>query len=649
MQRRDGSTFLWEFVHPLKLLAQAIEDSPALAALYARAIAEKPPSMQQPWRLILGWDEFVPGNKLRVDNRRKCMNLSFNFLELGPAALCQDWTWLTPVCVRSSVLREVEGGWSCMLRQFLRLLLLSPSGLCTAGVPLLLGGEPKLLHARVSVMLSDGDGQRLAWDWKGSASLKPCFRHFNVFKKNSDLAHRRAGYVEITCHDPMAFSRMPTPDLFVAVDALVLAQRRVQERTMTKRRLEDLERAHGLNANPDGILADFVLRPYVDPISAMAYDWVHTFLQDGTFTVEAFEFLRSAEAHGVRASDIRTFLKDESWSFPAASRAKAKVLHRVFDEYRSQSSQEAEKLKCTASELLGLYGLLRHFIETRVGDHADLAAKRASFQAACSCLDLILFAKRGLASCDEVAPRLLQASCRHLQLHIAAYGHSHIKPKHHWALDIADQIRDHDCVLDAFIIERIHLQVKVVAEHVRNTTRFERSVLSGVLNNQLRRASQASDVAGLRGPSAHLPGSLGVQVAARLEWLALQATCPSRKHPDNGRRKTRKSTWIPQTQITYGCRNHTQKHIHSRVGVHPKVSVGDIVFRIGVAGQVVACCLAGPDLCVLVHLLAQPAAVSEHSATWRPTDAREVWLASEVEQCLAWSTTVEGRVLVVRR
>ena len=52
MKRTDGSTFLWELVHPLKMLAQAIEDSPALAALYSRAITEKPPSMQQPWRLI---------------------------------------------------------------------------------------------------------------------------------------------------------------------------------------------------------------------------------------------------------------------------------------------------------------------------------------------------------------------------------------------------------------------------------------------------------------------------------------------------------------------------------------------------------------------------------------------------------------------
>lgn len=601
MQKTDGSTFLWEFVNPLKMLPQLIEESPALANLYTKAISEKPPSMNDPWQLILGWDEFAPGNKLKVDNRRKCMNLSFNFLELGPAALSQDWTWLTPVCIRSCVIREVSGGWPCLLRQFLRLLLLSPSGLCTGGVPIMLGGQPHLLHARVAVMLSDGDGQRLAWDWKGSASLKPCFRHFNVFKKNSNLAHRRPGYVEITCCDPAAFSVMPTVDLFVVVDTLVVAQRRVEEGNMTKRRFEDLERVHGLNANPDGMLADLVLRPHLDPISVMAYDWVHTLLQDGTVTVEAFEFLRSCESHGVRAADIRAFLKDEAWSFPAAGRAKAKALHKVFDEYRSQSSQEADKLKCTASELLGLYGLLRHFIETRVGSPEDLSAKRTSFDAVCLCLDLILMAKRGLASCREVAPRLLQASCRHLQLHIAAYGDSHIKPKHHWALDIAEQLRAHDCVLDAFIIERIHLQVKAVAEHVRNTARFERSVLSGVLNNQIRRARQASDVAGLRGPTAYLADCAGVLVADRLQCLALE------------------------------------------------VAVGDIVFRGGAAGQVLACCLAGPDLCVLVQMLVRIAAVSEHSATWQASADREAWLATEVEQCLAWRSAADGRVLVLRR
>jgi len=37
---------------------------------------------------------------------------------------------------------------------------------------------------RLSILLTDGDGFRLAFDWRGGASLKPCFKHDNVLKKD---------------------------------------------------------------------------------------------------------------------------------------------------------------------------------------------------------------------------------------------------------------------------------------------------------------------------------------------------------------------------------------------------------------------------------------------------------------------------------
>ena len=49
--------------------------------------------------------------------------------------------------------------------------------------------------------MSDGDGLRMAYCWKGASSIKCC----NVLKKNTDLAGRTHGYCEITCDDPEAF------------------------------------------------------------------------------------------------------------------------------------------------------------------------------------------------------------------------------------------------------------------------------------------------------------------------------------------------------------------------------------------------------------------------------------------------------------
>ena len=46
-----------------------------------------------------------------------------------------------------------------------------------------LDGQPKLLFAKLGNVLADGEGHMMAFDWKGASALKPCLRHFNVYKK----------------------------------------------------------------------------------------------------------------------------------------------------------------------------------------------------------------------------------------------------------------------------------------------------------------------------------------------------------------------------------------------------------------------------------------------------------------------------------
>ena len=59
---------------------------------------------------------------------------------------------------------------------------------------------------------------------------------------------------------------------------------------------------------------------------------------------------------------IKQFLEDPDWKFPKAKKFKSKHLHKVFDE--SRRSKADTKLRCTCSEGLGLYGLLRLFVES---------------------------------------------------------------------------------------------------------------------------------------------------------------------------------------------------------------------------------------------------------------------------------------------
>ena len=144
---KEGS-FEWELADPGKLVAYSLVGSSSLAQAFARAAMEQPPSPERPWRCIVGFDEFAPGNKLKVDNRRKAMVLSFTFAELGPHALQSEWGWFTAVVLRSCVIHEIEGGWPACLAAFLRALLLGANGLTSAGIPLALPNGPVLLFAR---------------------------------------------------------------------------------------------------------------------------------------------------------------------------------------------------------------------------------------------------------------------------------------------------------------------------------------------------------------------------------------------------------------------------------------------------------------------------------------------------------------------
>ena len=94
----EGGTKEWTLYDPTLLVSHVLSSCPALAEIYRAKLAEKP----APWHIVIGYDEHVPGGKLKVKNLRKSMVASFNFLELGEELLARDCTWFIPVVLRSS-------------------------------------------------------------------------------------------------------------------------------------------------------------------------------------------------------------------------------------------------------------------------------------------------------------------------------------------------------------------------------------------------------------------------------------------------------------------------------------------------------------------------------------------------------------------
>lgn len=364
---------------------------------------------------------------------------------------------------------------------------------------------------------------------------------------------------------------------------------------MTKHRFEQLELVHGLNANEHGVLANKTLRPLFDVVKCTTYDWVHSMLQDGVFTKEAWLFLQAAEPYGVTLEMVRAFLKNPRWRFPKAMESKSLQLHRIFDSYRNSDGGD-EKLKASASELLGLYSLLRHFVEVNPTYFEELHLERQSFHACCKVLDHLLETKRGFSSAQHDAVHLRAAIEHMLRSHVSAYGTDNLIPKHHWMLDVPEQIERDNLVLDCFIIERMHLLVKGVANHVRNTVCFERSVLASVLNLQHRRATDVYERYGLRGKATPWQGGFAS---------------------------------------------------HSLTLAGLDVNSGDVVFNEIQAGQVEACILQGRTLAVIVSLLTAVELVSSHSGRYRSSGERTMWPAAVLRPSRAWYSEDTGLTVVI--
>ena len=190
---------------------------------------------------------------------------------------------------------------------------------------------------------------------------------------------------------------------------------------------------------------------------------------------------------------------------------------RIFDEYGQSANKEHAALKCSASELLGLYGMFRHFVETRLPDDPRVHGERTSFLLIAKAVDIILLAKRHAIPLHEAGVRLREALSAHLEHKKRTQGNGRVVPKTHWAFDISDFMCVDDILYDCFVVERLHLRAKKVAQHVLNLKHYERSVLSGVINGHVALLRETSAIAQLVGRSAPFPGFGNCRVADRAE------------------------------------------------------------------------------------------------------------------------------------
>ena len=601
----DGKELKLDVCDPNLLLSEVVRSNPALADQYRNLANKIGSGPDRPWRVVLGFDEFSPTDDIKPNNSKKVMLLSFNFLELGSRVLSLDDSWCTPLVVRTHTIDKIKGGFPTLMREYLRLHLLGPRGASVVGIPLEASGAPLLIFASLTHMLADGLGHQMVLDWRGPGSIKPCFKHSNVWKTGSGLAGRRPGNVEACCTDASLFRSRTSKQFEDLVDLLALSKTRVDSGLMTPAQFERLQFVSGQNYNPHGLMSDLELRALVKPCEIMTYDWVHCLLQDGVLSVEVDYFVEAAEVSFLR---LDHFFQG-NWNMHGGSHP-----HKIFTAWRANRMEETGHMKVTASEMLCLYGLIRHFVETRLDAlPAALYYHREAFYAACEIVDILLMAKYGLKPLHLAAAEMREAVSRCMRSHIAAYGTEGLKPKHHWCHDVAEQLeRDAslDIVLDCFVIERLHKRVKSIAARcdsrgvdteVRGVS-WESSVLARLYQVQLERGATSSFTGGLRGKTIPAPRCPSILLASRL--LSERGAA---------------------------------------------INVGDVVFCGARAGQVVAC-VEMQFLHVHVRVFAFVRKLSTNSGVWVLTLAEETWPVSDgLQVALAWYSNTEGGDMTIVR
>jgi len=105
----DGGEVAFDICEPKALLAMILKENNHVCRYYEEAWRRSPCSASTPWRLLVGWDEFTPGNKMAVKPTRKTMTLSFSFVELRDH-IHLDGAWVTPLAIRAKVLSKVKRG-----------------------------------------------------------------------------------------------------------------------------------------------------------------------------------------------------------------------------------------------------------------------------------------------------------------------------------------------------------------------------------------------------------------------------------------------------------------------------------------------------------------------------------------------------------
>jgi len=225
-----------------------------------------------------------------------------------------------------------------MLRSFLRQLLIGPLSFSCAGVVVPLEVNPAArvafqLTAALQTAITDGEGIAKCLQWNGHGSMRPCFGHCNVFRKNAGMADDTLGFVDITCSDRAPLREWTPAEFQRNIESVLEARRQRDRLEISQERLDDVIKAAGFAPTAEGLLADSDLLQGGTFIRRWQYDWMHTAFQAG-FMSDAmwlvFKHISNLKYGGVAAGGESMIRYLGRCQFPQCRRSIGRSMHHLF-------------------------------------------------------------------------------------------------------------------------------------------------------------------------------------------------------------------------------------------------------------------------------------------------------------------------------
>ena len=373
--------------------------------------------------------------------------------------------WFCLCVVRTSEVAKLQAGMSQVLRLILEDLF--GHGLPETGVLLTSLKGSLRLYFSLSMILQDGSAHKQVFANRQDAGSKPCFICSNIFYLRSGEEEHCKVFKEFIKYDKLHIS--------TDQDVLNSWQRlAAKSKTLSQAEFKMHQQAAGLTYNEHALLSSEKLKEcgLLKPISLYCFDYMHGMCSSGLLGDITYLVLESIHNAGFKIwQDLQPWL--EVWVLPKAYSC---CLGNLFDSKSVGSCRKAHTFKCSASEMLSLYKLLRYYLQVMYLAHNIKAEQCCCFLCWANVLDYLV----SIPFIEASPSHLLSLVERALESSVQAGFGDEMKPKQHWSIHYADCLKRWSQLPACWALERKHKTArKYGSNHCRLGT-YEQGLLASV-------------------------------------------------------------------------------------------------------------------------------------------------------------------------